>query len=326
LAASALPLQAGMRPSRRVVAFVAAAVRCPRRVVALIVLLARTGSEQVVMSGSTSGEALRAYFNERALGIVPKNRLCRGVLLLPSDRSEYLRGRRRQAVRTNLRRAANAGITCEVLDDRSLAFDDAVRVCNGRRSRDPLTDAELSHLRSLLARPEVTLLAARSARGTPLAVAAAVIDEMACVVEWAVADSHEARWALHGHLVDVLIARGVRYVMVAGGSVFGALGFAPNAQHYQHLLGYELRHLNPMPAHPNPNAPSWRRLAVAGAAAATIGSTLFAPPAAASVTASRMSASSTAVTNDVMYAEAGDGAADGTAGPAARTRAGHDPP
>jgi len=61
----------------------------------LVVLLLRTRSERVFVSDSTAGEALSTYFNQRALGVFPKNRLCRGVLVLPRDRSEYLRGRRR---------------------------------------------------------------------------------------------------------------------------------------------------------------------------------------------------------------------------------------
>jgi hypothetical protein len=86
---------------------------------------------------------------------------------------------------------------------------------------------------------------ARDRRRRPLAVVAAVIDDSVCLIKFAVASDHRARWALHDHLVQLLIARGVQYVVVAGGGPFGALGLPAGVQHYQHLLGYELRHVIP---------------------------------------------------------------------------------
>jgi hypothetical protein len=107
---------------------------------------------------------------------------------------------------------------------------------------------------ALFARPEVTLLVARDEPGRPLAVAAAVIDDAVCLIEVALASSHEARWALHDYLVRILIARDVRYLLAEGNGPFGALGFAADLHHYQHLLGYQLRHLVPRTA----DASSWR--------------------------------------------------------------------
>ena len=196
----------------------------------------------VFVSGSLAGQAVRAYFNQRMLEIFPKNRLCQGVLTLPKDRADYLRGRRRRALRTNLRRAAAAGIRCEVVDDGLRALE-AVQVIAQSLHRAPLSDADVRDLRSMFARPEVTLLAARDGSGRPLAVVAAVIDEMVCLIEWTTSNSRDARWSLHDHLVDVLIGRGVKYLLARGEGPFGALGFATNVHHYQHLLGYELRHV-----------------------------------------------------------------------------------
>jgi hypothetical protein len=163
------------------------------------------------------------------------------VLILPSDHSAYVRGRRRQAVRTNLRNASDAGITCDVLCDRRRALDDLQTVFDRRRVPvDPDND-----WRSWAGGPETTYLVARDRRSRPLAAAAVVIDESVCLIKLAVASDHLARWALHDHLVRLLIARGVRYVVAAGGGPFGALGLGPGVQHYQHLLGYELRHVIP---------------------------------------------------------------------------------
>lgn len=246
-AASALPLHEGLTRPRRFLTLVEAAMRRPQRVAALMVLLLRTPSESVFVSGSPTGVAIRAFFDRRAFGIFPKNRLCRGVLVLPHQPSEYLRGRRRQALRTNLRRAANAGITCEVMASSSHALSEAIEVLNQRRRRAGLRDGDIRYLQSLFTRPEITLVTARDESGRPLAMGATVIDDAVCLIEWAASNTHEARWALHQHLVEVLIARGVRYLLATGGGTFGALGFEASAQHYQHLLGYELRHLSPHP-------------------------------------------------------------------------------
>jgi hypothetical protein len=93
-------------------------------------------------------------------------------------------------------------------------------------------------------------MVARDMYGRPLAMTGVVIDDTLCLIRFAVATSHEARWALHDHLVRTLIARGIRYLLATGGGPFGALGFPSTVQHYQHLLGYELRHLRLAPAHP----------------------------------------------------------------------------
>jgi hypothetical protein len=204
----------------------------------------------VFVSGSVTGQALRAYFNERALGVFPKNRLCRGVLVLPHDHADDLRGRRRQALRTNLRKAAAAGIRCEVVSDSRRAVDDACHVLSQWNS---LNATELRYWTvspEFFARPETTVMVARDERGRPVAYAAAIIYDMVCLIGSALAICHEARWALHDHLVRLLIARRVRYLLAEGGGPFGALGFAVSVQHYQHLLGYELRHLRPVSARP----------------------------------------------------------------------------
>jgi hypothetical protein len=231
---------------RRLAALFAAAVLRPRQAVSLIVLLFRTRSEHVVLSTSLTGEALSAYFNQRSCGVFPQNRLCRGLLVLPEHHSEYLRGRRRQALRTNLRRAEVAGIRCEAISDPHRAFDEITEIVKQRRTS--ATQAELQILASweaVLEGKEMTILVARDQLGRPLALTGAVIDDAVCLIRLAVASSHEARWALHDYLVRILIARGVKYLLGEGGGPFGALGFDANLLHYQHLLGYELRHMRP---------------------------------------------------------------------------------
>jgi len=99
--------------------------------------------------------------------------------------------------------------------------------------------------RAVLAAPETTLVVARDRLGHPLAFIAAVIDDAVCLIRLGSARSHDARWALHDYLVQLLISRGVSYLLAEGGGPFGALGFSSGVHHFQHLLGYELLHLKP---------------------------------------------------------------------------------
>lgn len=247
-AAKALPIEGYLTSPGPLARLVIAAVRRPGRLAALTLLLLRTPRVHVVLSGSPAGRALDEYFNRRSLGILPRTRLCRGILLLPQEHADYLRGRRRQALRTNLRRAAKAGIHCHVVSDPRLAADDVYRVSRGRGGS--LTEAELqawlNAVREAVERSEVTIAVARDEHGQPLAVVGAIVDDMVCLINYALATSHEARWALHDYIVRILIARRVRYLLADGGGPFGALGFTSSVRHFQHLLGYELRHVIPV--------------------------------------------------------------------------------
>jgi hypothetical protein len=208
----------------------------------LVGLLLLTRSEQLSLSDSAAGQTLRQYFDRRTLGVLPLNQLCRGVLILPSEHSVYLRGRRRQAVRTNLRRAARAGITCEAVD-RSSASEILARLSEHRQA--PLPSDWRERWGPALAHPELGVSVALDRSGEPLAISAVLMDDMVCLITFAVACNHDARWALHDHIVRTLIDRRVRYLVAEGGGAFGALGLSSSVQHYQHLLGYELRHLRP---------------------------------------------------------------------------------
>jgi hypothetical protein len=153
-----------------------------------------------------------------------------------------------------------------------------------RRQLNHLPEAELhawaNHFRARVARPEMTVTVARDQDGRALAVLAATIDESVCGIGLALATCHEARWALHDHLVRILIARHVRYLFAQDEGPFGALGYPTSVQHYQHLLGYELRHVIPVPARRRPR----RRRLVASIVVATAAVATAAPRAGASTT------------------------------------------
>ena len=74
-------------------------------------LVAKLERITVSPTDSPSGRAIRAYLEERKYGI-PKHRIAQGILIVPGSSQLYLRGHHRQAVRTNLHRARDAGLTC----------------------------------------------------------------------------------------------------------------------------------------------------------------------------------------------------------------------
>jgi hypothetical protein len=242
-----------LRP-RQLISLIAAIMLRPTQAAALVTLLMRTQSEQVVLSTSSTGQALSAYFDERSFGIFPNNRLCRAVLILPDRHSDYLRGRHRQAVRTNLRRAQAAGIRCETMQDARLAFDEVTEIVEYREAPTRGDRDILESWSAMLAGPEMTLVVARDHSGSALAFTGVVIDDAVCLIRVAVARSHLARWALHDHLVEALIGRSVKYLLAEGGGPFGALGCDTGVHHYQRLLGYELRHLRPLSSRGLPQA------------------------------------------------------------------------
>ena len=218
-------------------------------------LIARSPRLDVATTDSAAGRLLRDHFGARAFGLVPHNCLCRGVLILPRAHEDYLRGRRRQAVRTNLRRAKAAGIRCETVGSARCALTAVHQVVIGRHPTP--TGEDLACLTTqwpkLLEDPASTVVVARGAAGPALALCAVLIDDDVAMIRLAVASSHEARWCLHGYLVQILISRGVRCLLSDGDGPFGALGYSPSVQYYQRLLGYELRHITMRDARRTPD-------------------------------------------------------------------------
>jgi len=244
-AASALPIAGGLSQPAALVGLFGAAVRRPWRLVAAAGFLIGAPRIEVVLSESAAGGLLRAYFNQRFLGVIPQARLCRGVLTVPSDADEYLHGRSRRALRNNLRRAAASGIRCDTVTGVSDASH-AVQVVVPQRREAVTAQAHAAltgHWPELFAQPGVTTMVARDAGGKPIGVAGVVIDDQICLIRLAVASSHEARWALHDYLVRALMDSGVRYLLAADGGPMGALGLTPQVQYFQHLLGYDVCHI-----------------------------------------------------------------------------------
>ena len=163
-------------------------------------------------------------------------RLCQAVLPLEATQKKYLTGKSRQALRTNLSRARDLGITCAVV----VTEDD----------KQALVQAMSKGQREVHARDEemfrfpqdVTWMEARSGDGEQIAMA--LISQSSryglLIRLFARTDhlaSSQARFALHSAVVEHVRANGGEYLLVEGK---GPLLLEPGIQYFQHLNGYRL--------------------------------------------------------------------------------------
>jgi hypothetical protein len=185
-----------------------------------------------VLSPAAAGEELRGWFRpDRRL---PFNRAPVAVLQLPADRAAYLSGRRRQALRTNLRRAAELGLTCAPVPDEA----DLLRICRHVTAR---RGAPVESLLRPEHRPSPSRLfaAAYDRAGDPVAVSQLVADDRwAGLVFMVTSVDHEdaslVRYPLHAHLVDTLVGRGVSSFVVGGSMLLTSTG----TRYFQRRTGF----------------------------------------------------------------------------------------
>jgi hypothetical protein len=178
-------------------------------------------------SGASFGPAGRDIF---------AGRLAQATLELPAVEERYLAGRAKQALRTNLRRARDLGVTSGRISSYEAWFEAASDIAEGpAQIRD-------------MARPEpgqqVSYYVARDAHQTPLAFAgAARFGQFAVLFVLASRPDRRprascARYQLHTCLAFDLSRAGVKYLLVGS-----ALRQTVGNQYFQHLLGYRARHL-----------------------------------------------------------------------------------
>ena len=166
------------------------------------------------------------------------------VLRLPDTRAEYLRGRPKQALRTNISRATAMGITCAVVACPEEVGRVVAHVAD-RRRQDPATMVRESADPALTRRVSV----AYDADGLPVAISETIVDG-----DWAglatlvtvptEGDGQVLRYLLHAHTVGDLIDSGVRMVTVSGSMLLSTAG----TRYFQRRTGYEPVWLRPVAA------------------------------------------------------------------------------
>jgi len=203
----------------------------PRGFAASARLVAKLERLTVSPTDSPSGRAIRSYLEERRYGI-PTHRVAQGVLVVPGTRQEYLRGRHKQAVRTNLHRAQDERLSCAQLasSPEREAFAELI---------DPdFTDSWERKL--LIRRSESAWWAVFDVEGQPIGLAVVSVDAEVALIWSLVCRGHSARWLLHTEIVSEMAERGVTCLLVATRM---APVLEPGLQYFQRLLGYQVAHL-----------------------------------------------------------------------------------
>jgi hypothetical protein len=208
----------------------AAAVKDGAR--ALVTLLASLPVEEATFSSSPEGDELRRWFRtDRSL---PVDRAPVAVLALPPTHRDYLQGRSRQALRTNLTRAAVAGLKATVADSPG-----DVMAALSHIARQRATTAE--DLAPRHTRGEVTLRCrvAYDDQGAPIGISQTVQDgDWAGLAMLVTSPGHPhaqtARYLLHSQVVEDLIDQEVSRLVVGGSILLATSG----TRYFQRRNGY----------------------------------------------------------------------------------------
>jgi hypothetical protein len=146
-----------------------------------------------------------------------------GVLRVPDTLADYLRGRSRQAVRTNVGHARRTGwmIICEPVADWKPGRGDSREnlIAPGPVERWVVLDSD--------------------GNGPPYAEAILSVDAEVALLHGLTSTARYARWFLHTAIVDRLCGN-CDWLLVNGDSAYTT---APGVQHFQKLLGYEVARL-----------------------------------------------------------------------------------
>jgi hypothetical protein len=173
-----------------------------------------------------------------------------GVLPLPADFTRYLRGRSRQAVRTNVGHARRAGLTITHTEVEGWipGLDDTRR---GLLSPGPV---------------DWWRVYGPDGEEPPLAEAIATVDDDVALLHGLGSSAKYARWLVHTAVVEHLCGR-CGHLLVNSDDAY-LLG--PGHRHFQRLLGYEIARLEPAKAGRRKNTAAWTARAAATARAKAV--------------------------------------------------------
>jgi hypothetical protein len=177
---------------------------------------------RVRLTASPSGRMIGEHFSIRERGR-RRYRDAQGVLPLPADFAEYMRGRRRQAVRTNVGHARRTGLTVV-----SVAIDNWA---------PGLDDTRAGHI----APGPVERWMVFDATGQAVADSILSVDDEVALLHGLVtiAANVNARWLLHAAIVERLCGSCDFLITNSDDAYFIGAG----NQHFQRLLGYKISRL-----------------------------------------------------------------------------------
>ena len=191
-------------------------------------VILRAPTLSLTLSDGPPGRAIKA---ERGIA--------RAVLVLPATAEEYLRGRSRQAVRTNTRRAREAGVVCREVPPEEQVPLLAAFLHGGGWDRDDATRLE----EVLGVRPGDQRFFVVEHDGSILGLAAVEVDDRAAllVFQHGIPDADlasPARYALSVCAIEALIADGVTTLLVGT-----TVRLDSGLQYFQRRLGFGLWHV-----------------------------------------------------------------------------------
>jgi hypothetical protein len=184
------------------------------------------------LTDSAPGRMIAEHFAIRA-GNRFRYRTAQGVLALPADFADYMRGRHRQALRTNIGHARRAGLVVH-----SYAVDNWFPGIADDR-RDSITPGPI----------ERWLVTA--ADGTYVGDSILSVDRDVALLHGLVSFAPNARWLLHAAIIERLCGD-AKFLLTNSDDAYL---LAPGNQHFQRLLGFQISRLE-IPATPDPASPS----------------------------------------------------------------------
>jgi hypothetical protein len=198
---------------------------------------------EVRLSDDAAGRRIRTHLRNRvAMGLLAKHRLAQGVLIVPPAMDEYVRGRSKRALRTNISHATRAGITVERLPTA------AARRAVFKRYADAMPTPWGVEWPSRAAEEGRIWFAAWDCESCLVGLMIATVDVEWAMLEIGVAREQCARWLLHNTLLEQLVDAGVRYLLTWP---CNALSLPEGPRYLQRLLGYRVFNLSLRRAHPS---------------------------------------------------------------------------
>jgi hypothetical protein len=217
------------------------AVSHPHLVPAYYRLLRRLPVETVVLSALPAGKLLYNRWSRQSW----RKAASHACLSLPSDTDSYLRGRHRQAVRTNLHRADKIQLTSRPIPNDWEVTREALRTSTFANFFEELEQLE---------QPDAAVKswAVFDSGGQVLGRAVAVVDERTAVLlllhgPTDLGVAHQTRYLLHTAVVADLIRRGVRNLVVES-----ILAAPPGLKYFAARLGYRACRLHAVSARAAP--------------------------------------------------------------------------
>ena len=213
------------------------ALRRPRTLLRAAAYVARLPVLTVDVSATPSGRAITSELRSHG-GTFGGLRLMSAALTLPDDEASYLRGKARQAVRTNVTRAREAGVTCRAITehDDKLAVIDALVAAGGPDPRESLVDRFATD-------PAFEFFAAEL-HGELISLCVMPVDQEAALIAYHVSvPGHEqtsnGRWLLSLHLINECIRRGARHLLIET----SPMDIDSGLEYFQRRLGFSVYNL-----------------------------------------------------------------------------------